>query len=104
MLDRVADSNDIVKKFGRRTSIRIFKQKSVKMLGFDNKFYVFETNNKYIRYIDIIVLLINISTLIALYFDHFEYIDSDFVLSTNSYIIRSVFLFLSLVICMDIMK
>jgi hypothetical protein len=88
-----------MQKYAANQTIKLFKQKALKMELFENHFTTYEYYTNTIRYIDIIILLVDFIAIIVLYFDHFGYINNNYELSSTSNIIRSIFLVLSFVIC-----
>lgn len=66
---------------------------------FKNKIILHEILKKRSQYIDIFCCFIDIASIIIFYLDHLNYIENDFELTKTSYLVRSILLGISGIIC-----
>jgi hypothetical protein len=79
--------------------IRDFPLKVKIQPQFQSKIILHELLKKRIQYFHIFYCFVDIASIIIFYFDHLNYIENNFELTKSSYLIRSILLGVSGIIC-----
>ena len=79
--------------------VKAFPYKVVMQQDFKDKIILHQVLKKRSKRIELFCCIVDIAQIVIFYFDHLDYIDNNFLLTSHSYWIRSILLGVSCFIC-----